>query len=81
MESQEIIRVRPGVDAADLEQDPNLLFVILREKHILEMAGGPEMVILLYERKKSKWNLCHLFKGKMICLGHSKWNVWTEELL
>ena len=51
MESQEIIRVRPGVDAADLEQDPNLLFVILCEKHLFEMAGCPEMVIL-YERIK-----------------------------
>ena len=39
VESQKIIRVRPGFDGADL-QDPNLLFVIIRETHLLEMADA-----------------------------------------
>ena len=42
--------IRPGFEAADMEQDPNLLFVIICETHLLEMAGGPEMVV--YERIK-----------------------------
>ena len=73
MESKEIIRVRPGFDAADLEQDPNLLFVIIRE------AGGPEMVT--YERINRQVEFMIFIKRKMIRVGHSKWNIWTEELL
>jgi hypothetical protein len=79
VESKEIIRVRPGFDAADLEQDPNLPFVIIRETHLLEMAGGPEMVT--YERTKRQVEFMTFIKGKMIRVGHTKWNIWTEELL
>ncbi len=38
------------IEVADMEQDPNLLFVIIRETHFLEMAGGLEMVV--YKRIK-----------------------------
>ena len=70
VESQEIIRVRPGFDAADLEQDPNLLFVIIRETHLLEMAGGPEMVI--YERIKRQVEFMSFIQGKNDSLGAFK---------
>ena len=63
-----IIRVRPGFDGADLEQDPNLLFVIIRETHLLEMAGGPEMVIY-EERIKRQVEFMSLIKGENDSLG------------
>ena len=63
-----------------MEQDPNLLFVIICETHLLEMAGGPEMVV--YERIKRQVEFLSFTQvKKMIRLGHSKWNIWTEELL
>ena len=70
VESQEIIRVRPGFDAADLEQDQNLLFVIIRETHLFEMAGGPEMVI--YERIKRQVEFMSFIQGKNDSLGAFK---------
>ena len=70
VESQEIIRVRPGFDAADLEQDPNLLFVIIRETHLLEMAGGPEMVV--YERIKRQMEFMLFTQGRNDSLGAFK---------
>ena len=62
--SGEIIRVGPGYPAADLEQYPNLLFLIIREPHLLEMAGGPEMVV--YER--NKWKAWHFNMEKKIII-------------
>ncbi len=59
VELQEIIRVRLGFEAADLEKDPNLLFVIVRE-----MAGGPEMVV--YERIIRQMEFMLFTQGKMI---------------
>ena len=70
MESQEIIGVRPGFEAADMEQDPNLLFVIIRETHFLEMAGGPEMVV--YERIKRQMGFMLFTQGKNDSLGAFK---------
>ena len=70
VESQEIIRVRPGFEAADMEQDPNLLFVIIRETHLLEMAGGPEMVV--YERIKRQMEFLSFTQGKNDSLGAFK---------
>ena len=78
VESKGIIRVRPGFDAADPKQDLNLHFVIIRETHLLEMAGGPEMVT--YERIKRQVEFMIFIKRKMIRVGHTKWNIWTEEL-
>jgi hypothetical protein len=62
-----------------MEQDLNLLFVIIRETHLLEMAGGPEMVV--YERIKRQVEFYRSRKEEVIRLGHSRWNIWTEELL
>jgi len=69
-ESQELIRVRPGFEAADMEQDPNLLFVIIRETHLLEMASGPEMVV--YERIKRQVEFLSFTQGKNDSLGAFK---------
>ena len=70
VESQEIIRVRPGFEAADMEQDPNLLSVIIRETHLLEMAGGPEMVV--YERIKQQMKFMLFTQGRNDSLGAFK---------
>jgi hypothetical protein len=70
VESQEIIRVRPGFEAADMEQDPNLRFVIIREMHLLEMAGSPEMVV--YERIKRQMGFMLFTQGKNDSLGAFK---------
>ena len=67
VESQEIIRVLPGFEAADMVQDPNLLFVVIRETHLLEMAGGPEMVV--YERIKRQMEFMLFTQGKTDSLG------------
>ena len=70
VESQEIIRVRPEFPAADLEQDPNLLFLIIRATHLLEMAGGPEMV--MYERIKKQMEFMAFHQGGTETLGEFK---------
>jgi len=70
VESQEIIRVLPGFEAADMVQDPNLLFVVIRETHLLEMAGGPEMVV--YERIKRQVEFMLFTQGKNDSLGAFK---------
>ena len=70
MESQEIIRTRSGFEAADMEQDSNLLFVIIRETHLLEMAGCPEMVE--YERIKRQMEFILFTQGKNDSLGAFK---------
>jgi hypothetical protein len=42
----------------------------------------PEPGMITYERIKRQVEFMSFFKGKiMIRLGHSKWNIWTEELL
>ena len=79
VESYEIKRVRPGFEATDMEQDPNLLFVIIRKTHLLKMAGGPEMVE--YERIKRQVEYLSFTQGKNDSLGHSRWNIWTEATL
>ena len=53
-----------------MEQDPNLLFVIICETHLLEMAGGPEMVV--YERIKRQVEFLSFMQVKNDSLGAFK---------
>ena len=53
-----------------MEQDSNLLFVIIRETQLLEMAGCPEMVV--YERIKRQMEFILFTQGKNDPLGAFK---------
>ena len=70
IESQQLIRVRPDYVAADLTEDPNLLFPIIRETHLLEIAGGPQMIV--HERVRLGIDFAYFSQGEAVSLGAFK---------
>eukprot|EP00597_Dinobryon_sp_UTEXLB2267_P001225 CAMPEP_0170077652 /NCGR_PEP_ID=MMETSP0019_2-20121128/14423_1 /TAXON_ID=98059 /ORGANISM="Dinobryon sp., Strain UTEXLB2267" /LENGTH=354 /DNA_ID=CAMNT_0010290103 /DNA_START=230 /DNA_END=1294 /DNA_ORIENTATION=- len=70
VESQQLVRVKPGHAEADLAEDPNLLWAIIRETHFTETAGGALMVV--HERVRHCEEFAKFHQGKDETLGEFK---------
>mmetsp|Transcript_4763 Transcript_4763/g.7095 ORF Transcript_4763/g.7095 Transcript_4763/m.7095 type:complete len:361 (+) Transcript_4763:315-1397(+) len=70
VESQQLVRVKPGYAAADLAEDPNLLWEIIRETHFTETAGGALMVV--HERVRHCEEFGKFHQGREETLGEFK---------